>query len=81
LNLKIVLADPDEHRGFNKQSDSSVERTIGNHLLTVFEIFFDKCHEHALTAYYLHSFEVRLIILRKVGNKWKIEKKWTEVII
>jgi hypothetical protein len=81
LNLKIVLIDTEELRSTYRESSSSIERNIENEYLRLSNIVFDKEGQRALSTYFQEGGRVTLVILKKVDGKWKINRKWTEIII
>jgi len=61
-----------------KQIDDATERAVKNGLLTLSEIIFNKKHNRALVSYSFMCGELcgygNVLVLTKVGEKWKIYK-------
>jgi len=61
-----------------KQIDDATERAVKNGLLTLSEIIFNKKHNRALVSYSFVCGELcgygNVLVLTKVGEKWKIYK-------
>jgi len=61
-----------------KQIDDATERAVKNGLLTLSEIIFNKKHNRALVSYNFVCGELcgygNVLVLTKVGEKWKIYK-------
>ena len=61
-----------------KQIDDATERAVKNGLLTLSEIIFNKKHNRALVSYSFACGELcgygNILVLKKVGDKWKIYK-------
>ena len=61
-----------------KQIDDATERAVKNGLLTLSEVIFNKKHNRALVSYNFVCGELcgygNVLVLTKVGEKWKIYK-------
>jgi len=61
-----------------KQIDDATERAVKNGVLTLSEIVFNKKRNRALVSYSFVCGELcgygNVLVLRKVGEKWKIYK-------
>jgi hypothetical protein len=76
---KLVKSAIDDHEAVtDKQVDDSVRRAFETGLFTLSEIAFDKRHRHAAVAYSFVCGELcgngNLLLLTKVGQKWKVTK-------
>jgi hypothetical protein len=67
---------PDE---FNKQLEDSIEGAIQNGYWTVSEVIFDQKHNHAVISAGFHCGSLcgfgNMIVFKKSGKKWKINKQ------
>jgi hypothetical protein len=74
--MKRVIDDRQEVP--QKQIDDATERAVKNGLLTLSEIIFNKKHNRALVSYSFVCGELcgygNVLVLTKVGEKWKIYK-------
>jgi len=65
-----------------KEIDDATEQAVKNGLFTLSEIIFNKQHDRALVSYSFVCGELcgqgRLLLLKKVGGKWKIHKTCQE---
>jgi len=74
--MKRVIDDREDVP--QEQIDDATERAVKNGLLTLSEISFNKKHNRALVRYSFVCGELcgygNVLVLRKVGAKWKIHK-------
>lgn len=67
-----------------KEIDDATEQAVRNGLFTLSEIVFNKEHNRAIVSYNFVCGErcgqYRLLILKKVGEKWKVHKTCEELL-